>query len=97
MSRYQWTRGDKEFSIGWDPPLNTFFAQIHNNAAVDDKDYCELWLGQDAAQFPDIPSLLAKFPEPISEELQFHLLSDQYGIDDAQDIKPLPEHITKRF
>jgi hypothetical protein len=97
MSRYQWTRGLREYSIGWDNPLNTFFAQIHNNAAVEDKDYCELLLGANDSEFSELPALMAKFPEELPEELQFHLLADQLGIEVAQDSKPLPEHITKRF
>ena len=97
MSRYQWIENKKEVSIGWDVPMNTYFVQIHNPDAVLDKDYCELWLGTNFDEFTHLESLKTKLPFQIDENLEIHLLSDQYGVLDADGIAPLPEHITKRF
>lgn len=97
MSRYQWLENGKEISIGWDKPMNTFFVQIHNPGAKTEKKYCELWFGTDFNQFPTLESIKPSLPFQLPEFLETHLLSDQFGISDAQDIHPLPEHITKRF
>lgn len=101
MSRYQFKHlingEEREISIGWDPPLNTFFAQIHNPKAVKEDEYCELWLGNKDGEFTELDRLLDKLPVKICDELKTHLLSDYYGISDPETIAGLPAGIIKRF
>lgn len=97
MSRYEWREKGKTISIGWDKPMNTFFAQVHNDSAKNDRDYCELWLGQNDSEFTDLDYFSSKLPFVLPEALQLHLLSDQFGIEDAQNIRPIPPNISKRF
>lgn len=77
MSRYEWK--DKyapniRYSIGYDAPMRTFFAQIHDEAADDDDNYCRLWLGGNFDEFPQLAPLLEKFgveiPPSVLAELE---------------------------
>jgi hypothetical protein len=68
MSRYEWQKKDLNFSIGWDPPLKTFFAQIHDDSIPEEseQDPCIVWLGADRkGQFPELDDLLQQFEQHL--------------------------------
>jgi hypothetical protein len=46
MSRHTITADNLEAVLGWDPPLNTFFAQVWDRACDEDDPAAELlWIG----------------------------------------------------
>lgn len=46
MSRYEITVGAVEAVVGWDPPLNTFYAQVWDRSVDEDDPAAELlWIG----------------------------------------------------
>ena len=104
MSRYEWKKDNRIYSLGWDPPLKTFFAQIHDETIPEDseEDWCVLWLGADfKGQFPEIEPLLKEFEkhldgEKISEILKIHLSADKKGFNEWTKEIPLPENVQKR-
>lgn len=103
MSRYEWKKENLSFAIGWDPPLKTFFAQIHDDSIPEesDKDNCIVWLGADyKAQFPELSGLLSEFEphlngENLPEVLKLHLNADKEGFKGWLKDFPLPEYIKK--
>ena len=48
-----------EVVVGWDPPLNTFFAQVLDTEAEDDLDYEVLWIGTSFDEVPDPARVIA--------------------------------------
>lgn len=47
-----------EVHIGWDPPLNTFFAQVFGERDEDDEDTVVLWLGLEWNELPTARSAI---------------------------------------
>lgn len=48
MSRYIVDRDDKKFVFGWDPPLGTYFLQVHDKNRPED-DTMVFWVGAERA------------------------------------------------
>lgn len=72
MSRFEWTETNApniRYSIGYDAPMRTFFAQIHDLAAENDKDYCRLWLGGNFDEYPQLAPMLKKFQVEIPPDI----------------------------
>jgi hypothetical protein len=105
VSRYEWTKDNFTFSIGWDPPLATFFAQIQDNSIPEDsaEENVIVWLGADrSGQFPELDLLLDEFSEhlddgKIPENLKLHLNADKKKTVCSLEEFPLPETIRKLF
>ena len=61
MSRYAIPLDDRRFEVivGWDPPLDTFFAQVFDTtvAAEEDDAACELWIGDDLQAITTVAAL----------------------------------------
>jgi hypothetical protein len=53
MSRYEFTDGDVNFTVGWDVPLQTFFIQIYN-----DEGEVTTWLGTHPGEIPTMDKLM---------------------------------------
>lgn len=49
------TKTDEEGTIGYDPPLRTFFLQAFPDPETDD---CELWLGAWLEEYPTLESII---------------------------------------
>lgn len=92
MSRYEWTKDKYTFSIGYDRPMRTFFAQIHDESLPDEDDNCVLWLGGNYDQYPSLPEMLDEFPIDVPPELQSHLQADCDGTTASS---PLPPDVLK--
>ncbi|HLM60329.1 MAG TPA: hypothetical protein VK308_05980 [Pyrinomonadaceae bacterium] len=60
MSRYEKNLGTETISVGWDRPLNTFFALVHTNQTDDDlRDLPPvLWLGGNPNEFPELAPMM---------------------------------------
>lgn len=104
MSRYEWKKDNRIYSLGWDPPLDTFFAQIHDQTIPEDsaeRDWCVLWLGADfKGQFPEIEPLLTQFERhlaggKIPDVLKIHLIADKEGFGERIKQIRLPDNIRK--
>ena len=65
MSRYEKNLGDDTLSVGWDAPMNTYFAQVSVNQADDDlRDLpLKLWFGGKFDEFADFPVFVEKLAE----------------------------------
>lgn len=101
MSRYVWRKkfdgedNEKEILVGWDRPMNTFFAQI---ARLDlpeesEEDHIVFWIGGTFHEHQEISDFIEECPFEIAPELRRRLELDQQGkLDEAAAVK-LPEHI----
>ncbi|WP_234729992.1 hypothetical protein [Acidocella facilis] len=47
MSRHNIPAFDKRYEIvvGWDWPMRTYFAQVHDNEATEDENLVPIWIG----------------------------------------------------
>lgn len=65
MSRYEKNLGEKTLSVGWDAPMNTYFAQVSINQEDDDlRDLpLELWFGGNYDEFTDFPVFVDELAE----------------------------------
>lgn len=103
MSRYEWKKENLTYSIGWDPPLATFFAQIHDDSIPEDseEENCLVWLGADCrGQYPALSDFLKEFEphldgQTLPEVLKLHLSADMEGFKGWLKDFPLPAHIQK--
>ena len=62
MSRHDLTPFDPahEVVVGWDRPLDTFFAQVIDTTTDEDSDAREvLWIGTDFCEVPDPAAVIA--------------------------------------
>jgi hypothetical protein len=61
MSRYTLTALDPALTvvIGWDRPLNTYFAIVTDERIDDDDEHVLLWLGTEFAEIPRAEDLVA--------------------------------------
>lgn len=97
MSRYEWkTEENIICSIGWDRPMRTFFAQIHDESIDDDDetDKCLLWLGSNFDEFTELQPMLERFGEDVPQEVLIHLEADKLG-GDLRGVIHLPETVRK--
>jgi hypothetical protein len=65
MSRHEFAGTDPKHRvvIGWDPPLQTYFGQVHNDAADDEEDAIVHWVGAGIPNLPTVDDLaLAMVP-----------------------------------
>lgn len=61
MSRHTITEGSVEAVIGWDPPLQTYFAQVWDRSRDEDDPAAELlWIGCTPAEMTDPRSVCDK-------------------------------------
>lgn len=64
MSRHEIVAGDIEVVVGWDPPLNTFFAQAWDRTKDEDDPNAELlWIGCGYREIADL-DLIGKAVAP---------------------------------
>lgn len=74
--------GNVEVVVGWDPPLNTFFAHITDLTVDEDDPAAELlWIGTDYAEIHDlrrVRSALAPWAE-IPDEIERALYSEAHS------------------
>ncbi|RUL86972.1 hypothetical protein [Tautonia sociabilis] len=80
MSRYKFKGRDPRHTIviGWDNPLETFFAQVWDGEPADD-DGVELWVGCEIGEIEDVEELVeivAPYAE-IPAEVVAKLVEDQ--------------------
>jgi hypothetical protein len=63
MSRHNIPAFDKRYEIvvGWDWPMRTYFAQVHDNETIDDENGVPVWIG---TSFDEILT-----PEELAEPL----------------------------
>ena len=81
MSRHEIPALDQSLSvvIGWDNPLQTFFAQVARSAAADDDDHMLLWVGTEPREVITVEDLarhLAAFAD-LSDETAAQLRADR--------------------
>ncbi len=58
MSRHTITSGTVEAVLGWDPPLNTYFAQVWDRTQDEDDPAAELlWIGCMPGEIHDVGTL----------------------------------------
>ena len=68
--------------VGWDSPLNTFFAQVLDTEAGDDLDYEVLWIGTSFDEVPDPAGVIsairpfAAVPDGLLATLQQDRIED---------------------
>jgi hypothetical protein len=92
MSRYEWKRENLKFAIGYDKPMRTFFAQVHDESLPEKEDNCIVWLGGNFDEYPALAPMLEKLSENVPHELQLQLEADQRGsIVEMSDIQLPPE------
>lgn len=67
--------------VGWDRPLNTFFAQVFRRASTPKEDDDELlWIGATRGEIPDVETIkqsvapYATLPREIARQLQIDRL-----------------------
>lgn len=67
--------------VGWDGPLQSFFAQVHRRVPCTGQSKVVLWIGTHWEEIPDaarLATLLAPFAE-ISDRQLIQLRADQAG------------------
>jgi hypothetical protein len=78
MSRYLVSAHDATLvvTVGWDPPLQTFFGQVmHPAASAEQDDTCVLWVGTQPQEIPTVAQLwphlhpYADIPLPLHARL----------------------------
>lgn len=76
MSRHELTAPGIEAIVGWDPPLNTFFAQVWDTTREEDDPSAELlWIGcspaeiRDPRQVCNAVAAWVKVPPGLAEKL----------------------------
>ena len=52
-------------TVGWDPPLLTFFGQIHDDRIPEDRSDCVFWVGTREAELPT--------PRALAEAMRAHI------------------------
>ncbi len=81
MSRYAFSALDDELavSVGWDPPLQTFFAQVEPAGGVGSDDLL-LWVGTTDGEITDVAQLAKAVSEwgDIPSELRWRLEEDRW-------------------
>jgi hypothetical protein len=82
MSRYTLPSYDAHLvvTVGWDNPLQTFFAQVIRPAtSVDDEDRCVFWVGTEPQELPTVAQLCTHLDPygAIPGALQDQLTRDQ--------------------
>lgn len=94
--RYEKNTGTETIAVGWDAPMNTFFAQVLTNQADDDlRDLPPvLWLGGDFNEYTDFSefiSALAEHGYEIEAVVAVQLCDDRDGgFSDSR--QPLEDH-----
>lgn len=97
MSRYpvQVTNGndtDPEATIGFDPPLRTFFLQAFPDPETDE---CALWLGTCLEEFPTLESIIGS---ARNEGYEIHGLSHEVIMGMLKDAGPwYPPSLAERL
>ena len=81
MSRYRVPAQDPGLTVivGWDNPLETFFAQIFDPSIAEDTEACRLWIGTTPAAIPTVAALQAELAgwATLSADLMARLTGDQ--------------------
>lgn len=96
MSRYEWREDNLIVTIGYDQPMRTFFAQIHNDNLAADEDNCLVWLGGSFDEYPVLAPMLEKFGREVPSELRRQLEADRRGaINQPPPVIHLPSGIKK--
>ncbi len=73
MSRHTFTEGHIEATVGWDPPLNTFFAQVWDRSKDPDEPDAELlWVGCSPGEIHDPVWLLNRVSAFLPVPLHLH-------------------------
>ena len=67
MSRYLFENNRYAINIGWDSPLNTFFATVFDNEHENYLDEPLIWLGTQVGEYPDIHQFLSTLSQKMSE------------------------------
>lgn len=107
MSRYEKNLGEKTLAVGWDAPMNTFFAQVSVNQGDDDlRDLpLELWIGIKNDEYTEMPIFartvaLSGYANHLTREMRLRLLADQMQTDEFSkriNNNPIPEGWTKKL
>lgn len=86
MARYEKNTGEKTLTVGWDRPMQTFFAQLSINQAEDDlRDLpLDFWLGKDNDEFTDFQEFvdgLEAQGHTLETVIEIQLRRDRLGAD----------------
>ena len=80
MSRYVELQRDRKFIFGWDPPLGTFFLQIHDMQKPEE-DRIIYWLGatRETAmkEVEELVRAASEYGLVISRKIQFQLYKER--------------------
>jgi hypothetical protein len=67
MSMYLFENNRYAINIGWDSPLNTFFATVFDNKHENYLDEPLIWLGTQVGEYPDVHQFLSTLSQKMSE------------------------------
>jgi hypothetical protein len=67
MSRYLFENNRYAITIGWDSPLNTFFATVFDNERESEFFEPLIWLGTQVGEYPDVHQFLSTLSQKMSE------------------------------
>ena len=108
MSRYEflppgWST-DYSFAVGWDRPLETFFAQVMDYSVSQDDDCVIVWVGALPPYFADVDATMqvvngrirGRLPAiTLTREMRERLIRDRRREDDAFDSEEPARKITR--
>ena len=81
MSRYHVPAQDPGLTVivGWDTPLETYFAQVFNSSMDEEAEACRLWIGTTPAALPTVAALQAELTgwATLSADILTRLSRDQ--------------------
>lgn len=67
MSRYLFENNRYAINIGWDSPLNTFFATVFDNEHENYLDKPLIWLGTQVGEYPNVHPFLHVLSQKMNE------------------------------
>ena len=83
MSRYSVPAQDPRLTVivGWDNPLQTFFAQVFDPLIEEDDEAYRLWIGTALQEIPTVAALQAQLAgwATIPADIVEHLARDQHA------------------
>ncbi|MBE9117271.1 hypothetical protein IQ249_15325 [Lusitaniella coriacea LEGE 07157] len=67
MSKYQFNPQRYTITVGWDSPLNTFFATVCERGVENDFDEPTIWLGTQVGEYPNACQFLRVLRQQMNQ------------------------------